>query len=165
MSEEVKVYIRNSQKAGKILHLNPKIAGSELYERAAASHGLETAAVSLILEGKVVKQEDELTLSEKAIVHLITLSNVQKETITVKVRALAGGSDFKAIEVDSNSKINSLLQDHLSKEFGQDADKLFLVHIGRQLQKDSTFQAELIEDGAELFCVDTEAIKKEQGDN
>ena len=97
MSEQVKIYVRNSQKAGKILHLAPKIAGKELYEKAAASHNLEVEAIALILEGKVVKQEGEVTLNEKSIVHLITLANVQKEKISLKVRQLAGNTETKQL--------------------------------------------------------------------
>lgn len=62
--------------------------------------------------------------------------------------------------MESSETIRQFIDDKLYKVYGERSDKLILVHIGRQLKMDSTFAEELIEDGSELFCVNTEEIKR-----
>ena len=46
--------------------------------------------------------------------------------------------------------------------FGLKSDKLFLVHIGRQLRMEKSFREEFIEDGSEVFCINVEDIRKKE---
>lgn len=115
MNEEVKIYVRDSQKKGRVLNLNSKVTGKELFEKAAAAHNVDQSTIALILEGKILKEQDEVALSENAIVHLVTLSKVQKEEITLNVRMLTGETQFRTITIPSNSTIQTFIEEKLSK--------------------------------------------------
>ena len=77
MSEQVKIYVRNSKKYGKVLNVPNSVTGQELYRVAAESQGLNAEEVRLILGGKELESgQEEISLKEKAIVHLINLREV-----------------------------------------------------------------------------------------
>jgi hypothetical protein len=58
MSEEtVSIYIRNSQKIGRVINITPSISGNQLYTAAAESHNLPNDSVRLIIQGKTIDQD------------------------------------------------------------------------------------------------------------
>jgi hypothetical protein len=75
MSEPtVQVYLRNSQKMGKIISLPPQLSSDRLYEAAAEAQQLEPAHLHLYINGKLIQPgPEELTLKEKAIIHVVKL--------------------------------------------------------------------------------------------
>lgn len=75
MSEPtVQVYLRNSQKMGKLLNLPPQLSSDRLYEAAAEAQQLEPAHLHLYINGKLIQPgPEELTLKEKAIIHVVKL--------------------------------------------------------------------------------------------
>ncbi len=164
-NEEVKIYVRNSKKYGKILNIPIKIKTEELYRLAAASHSLPSEEVKLILAGQPLPaDESEVELKDKAIVHLINLKDVHLETIEVSVRKLYARSGPVTIETPTNVTIREFIDDKLNKAYGEKSDVLLLVHIGRQLNLDRTFQEELIENGSELTVANIQELKNRKNE-
>jgi len=55
MSEEnINIYVRNSQKIGKIIKVKPSISAEKLYQRAAESHDLKPEDIHLYLQGRLI---------------------------------------------------------------------------------------------------------------
>ena len=85
-------------------------------------------------------EAEEVTLKEKAIVHLINLNEVNKENIDLHVKLLHSRSSPTKIETPSDTTIREFIDDKLFKAYGYKSDVILLVHIGRQLNIDRTFR-------------------------
>jgi hypothetical protein len=159
----LKVYLRNTQKVGTVLELPSSLPAHLLYREAATSQRLPESSLRLYLNGKEVSNNsDPLLLKDKAIVHLVNLQDIQRSEIQVHVRLLEGKGHPMTVDISTASTIRDFVDHHLSKEYGRNSDKLVLVHLGRQLEPDRTFQQEHIANGSELFCVDVEALKAQR---
>lgn len=164
MSEEtVQVYLRTSQKVGKLLTLPPRVTHQHLYQAAAEAQELLPSQLHLYIQGKLLLPDDSLvTLKEKAIVHLVKLEEASKQELEVSVRMLEGRTHPNTIDVNSQSTLRDFIDHQLYKVYGEKSDKLVLIHLGRQLPLDRTFHQEDIEDGAELICVNLEELREKK---
>lgn len=145
MSEDsVNVYVRNSQKVGRIIKISAGITAEALYQTAAESHSLAPENIHLYLQGKLIENDQTpCELKEKAIIHLVNNQDLDRETIEIKVKDL-NGSQTTSFEVDSSTNIKEFIDSKLPENFGANTEELVLVYIGRQLKSDKSFKEEKV---------------------
>ena len=81
-------------------------------------------------------------MKEKDIVHLVNLKNTTLDEIIVNVRTLEKNSEVQKITTNSSSTVRDFIVEKLSGD--RNSDNLVLVHVGKQLKFDRTFQEEHI---------------------
>jgi hypothetical protein len=93
------VFIRNSKKYGKILTIPPTISTGLLRQKAAEANHLRAEEIYLHFEGKLLSTDcnTDITLHDKAIIHLIDLNKVNQSRITLQV--LRFGDSMRSVQV------------------------------------------------------------------
>lgn len=104
-SDDVHIYLRNSQKRAHYIRIQKEIGHQDL--RRIVSDRLKIPAETLLhfLKGEEIKVDQTVSLGDKNIVHVVNLNNAEKEMLNIHVKRLEGVKSLNHYQVRSNSKI------------------------------------------------------------
>lgn len=153
-SPEVQIYLRNSQKRAHLLRLPRHLDSDQLLPLASQKLNLPADRLLLFLKGERIHSGQQLTLTEKCILHAVDLAQVQRPQLQIHVKRLSGSHPLAHFAIPSSTLVQDFINHQLNGLYQQTADEIFLVYTGKQLGLAKTFEEEYVEEGAELLCVE-----------
>lgn len=146
------LYIRNNNKQALLVHTQQSANLTHISTLITNRFHVPSSDQLLFYNGQQVRptpERNSLDVEDKAIIHLVDRRNLT-DNIVINVRRL-NIPRVEQFRVPSSQIIEDFIVRNIQQE---EANRLFLVYTGRELNPRRSFAEEFVENKSELFCLD-----------